>query len=211
MLAWMEKERHPEFDKYWDEYHKLIYWAAGKLSKNLYTDRENLYGTLTIWFNYTLYHYKPDLGKFSPFFFKGCKKVCLMYWMRRESQSWDNFVAHLTATPKDIQLSEINYATSQVGFTNYHVPEEDEDDIREVIEFFNNVDECWEFMTRALDQMDKEILTLYYRGDMTGQEIGNKFGISKQRVFQRLDRAKESVRRRLKMVSDFAHLFNLEE
>lgn len=208
-----DQKKHPEFDKYWLEHKNLVWWMSKKLSERIHGfGPRDFVGSLTLWFNHVIYSYDPDKGKFSTYFLRHCYSYVFKNWVRRESQSWDNFVKdyHKSELRKEMLESQQNYATHEIDFHLYRVPEQDESDMQAVIECFDTVEDCWEFMTRYLDKRDKEIVSLYFRDDLTLQQIGDKFQISKERVRQLLERIKKHIRQRLFQIEALADLFKKE-
>ncbi len=206
-LQYTDKPRHPKFDEYWEEHKGLVWHMAKRLSPVFHVHYRELIGTLTQRFNYCLHYFDESRGKFSSFFCRHALREVLVIWMRRESQSWDNFVSQIHKQPADRELSERNFAQHEVDFHLYRVPEEDQSDIDQIIDFFEGADECWEFMTRHMDRTDKEILELHWRQNWTLVQVAEKFKVSKQRVCQRQQRAKEHIHNRIKQVSALADLF----
>ena len=206
-----DKPRHERFDEYWEQHKRLVYYVAKRLAPRLGCSREELVGSLTLWFNYVLWYYDPDRGSFSNFFCRKAFAYLISRWIRKESQSWDNFMAHVRSTSKDLELSERNYAQHEADFHLYRVPEEDETDVDEIVGFFEGLTECWEFMTRPLGERDRQILWLYYHDGWTLDMIGQKFTITKERVRQLMNRSKEQIRARIQGVRALAHLFAEDE
>jgi RNA polymerase sigma factor (sigma-70 family) len=50
------------------------------------------------------------------------------------------------------------------------------------------------------DKIDREMLIMYYLGEMTLEQIGNKFKVSKNRVRQRVRRAIEFIRQKYSLI-----------
>lgn len=206
-----EREKHPEFDEYWEKHKNFVFWTANKIARKMEADREGLTGTLTLWFNHLLYSYDETKGKFTTYFFRHSLAVIIREWLRYESESWSVFYHNQNRDEDDVILTDKNFAEHEANYKLYRVPEEDMSDIMEVVHFFETVEECWEFMTRSLERRDREILLLYFREDLTLLQIGKKFGVSRERIRQILERAKGKVRERLKMVSAFTNLFERQE
>jgi len=206
--TWHNKPKHPTFDEMWKTHKGLVFYMAKKLARGFGVHYLELIGTLTLWFNYVLYYFDESKGKFPSFFCRRCSVIILKTWMRKESQSWDNYLYKTQSTSEDRDLTERNYAQHEIDFYLYRIPEEDESDVDEIINFFEGLDECWEFMTRHMDRTDKECLTLYFKEEMTLQQIGDKFRFTRERARQRIERAKLHIRHRLKSVAALADLFS---
>ena len=204
--AW-DRPKHAEFDSYWEANNGLVWFMAHRLANKFETTAQELVGSLTILFNHCLYTYNPERAKLSTFFCRSCYRFVMLYWMRHESQSWDDFVKHMGSTTEEESLSERNFASHEVDFHLYRVPEEDESDVNMVIDSFDSAQECWDFMVRATDGTDRQMLELHFRDGWTYQAIGDKFSVSKERVRQRIDRAMLSVRRRIQTMTTFLYLF----
>jgi RNA polymerase sigma factor (sigma-70 family) len=211
MPHFMDTKPHPDFDKYWAEHKSLIHWMAKRIALKLEIDTTSIVNTLVIHMHSILWTYDPTQSKFTTYYCKYALQSVIKYWLRYESESWSVFFKNQSSDKDDILLSEKNYAEHEQDFWLYRIPPDDESDIESIISFFDSANDCWAFMTRACDMTDKQMLELYYREDRTLQEIGDKFGVTRERVRQRVERAKGSVKARLKMVSAFADLFDKSE
>lgn len=209
--------RHPDFDEYWERYHRLVYWWARKLERRLGLPSDEVLGTLVLRFNYVLHHFDESKGSFGNLFQRGIGDRFLEGFLRFESEGWHVHYLKLASyrglTSKRWQdESAVNYAYHD--YTNrlfYSLPQEDSSEIGEFLDCFPSGEECWDFMTRNLDKRDKFILRERFESEVSLVDIGNRLGVTKQRVQQIEQRALGKVRERLRMIKTFVNLFKTEE
>jgi RNA polymerase sigma factor (sigma-70 family) len=197
-----KKGRHPEFDRYWEKYHKLVYYVASKLATRFGTGKGDLLGTLILRFNACLYNYDDSKGSFVSYYRRRCHRA-LWLWMRYESQQWADLFAK-KATLQDVRLAA-EYGRT-IDLRSCLATEVEGPAAETLVDYFDSLDECWEFVTRCLPPRAREMFVLRYRGGRTLAQVGDKFGVGGERARQLLIAAKRKVERQLRSTRSLADL-----
>ncbi len=205
-------EKHPLFDEYWQQYHKLIYWWAAKLSKiskqgggYLYRRPSHFWSMLIVRLNECLKSYDPAKSAFTSFFgynIYGWVDDYEKYDSQHQYNYWWN-----RGSKHVKKIGEVTYNLHEVDFYLYRIPDLDEDWTDEILDLFDTAQDCWNFLTKGLGNRDRLILEKRFKDGTTLTQIGQDLGVCKQRIEQIIDRVKRQIKNQLKKIEKFAELF----
>ncbi len=210
---WMAKiHRHPEFDTYWEQHYRLVYWSSKRVSHIFGGGARDYLGFLTLRFFRIVSAYDPDKGGFSTFYCTHLYSDTLRYCVRFESDSWESYCFGKKICNGDI-VAERERTVSQLLSPErvfYRIPENDEL-IDEVRKCFSSDDDLWRYITTGLSPRMKDVVFLYYKRGMTYKSIGKEYGVSKQAIEQVLGRAMERIRGRMGSLEKWVKIFKIRD
>lgn len=201
---------HPRFQEWWEKHQKLIYWWGNRLRHDhqLQTltrqqlDDCDLLGPLTIRMNDSLYGYDPNLSEYTTYY--GSNMVSSMVRQvsadRQDTEasriSWHNRVNGGELDIKVIYFEHIEERDKDKILLEYHQSRE-ERTLRDIIfEYFDSEDDFWSYVCYGMNEVDREMFLLYYKGDMTLGEVGKLYKLTRERIRQRVVRALRRVQKR---------------
>jgi RNA polymerase sigma factor (sigma-70 family) len=149
----------------WAKHSKLLYFAAGMISRLHGGQPEDYWGILYERFIVAAERYDPTRGKFSTLFMN---KLSLWVVQRSFDSDWHAMLDRHLAYPKNPRPKRVG---AELG----------EDD--------KEVSDIWEQLPKYINKRDAEAVTLHFRDGCTFKEMSGILGVSRQRVQQRVARA----------------------
>ncbi len=175
------RERHPEFDAFWEEHKGLVYWVGSRLAAKFGGEREDYLGALLIHFNEVVYYFKEDGGaKFSTFFTRYAASHVFNDWL-----CFDSEILSLGTAKKKSRNPRVLAAEMQYEVVNMPQREFEQDSKYEaVLGQFENQDELWQFASFNLNERQLQVLKGHYKEGLTYRQLAAQMKISRQRVQQ---------------------------
>ena len=205
------RPRHPLMDQYENTHRGMLYHAAKRVAVQTEVGSTDDYlGFMYIRMNHMLYSYNPEKGKFTTFFYRHLKHDVMRSFISLESENqamrW--FSLRNRNDPDAIRVKGDAFLRRETGKL-FYLPDEGRQDeiVDEVLKCFDTVDACWDYMTRGLDQRRKDILYWRFKKGDNLQEVGNLYGISRERVRQLEANALSKVRQNMGKLEDWRELF----
>lgn len=187
----------------WMKAHMMRKWVLGKY--NVHYQAEDLLGLA--WMNLVDALNWFDLSRgvqFTSYFLVRPGTRQLVRFVRDDSMS----LSLRIRTSSQRKSCEYNADTHEQEYMLYRVPELDESWTAAILDLFDgDKDRLWRLLLDACRDGDRDFVRLYYADQLPVTEIAVRKKVSKQRVFQRLKRAKEDMRSKLMKLTEVAEVF----
>lgn len=225
-----ERTKHPKFDQYWEEHNALLWWFAHRAVRFFHHrygattvkgerlwygghEASEFIGQLVIRMNRVLYSFDESLGfKFSTYFQMNLYSELFRRVTRFDSIARDMATnkATLTAT-EDVHQMDLELADFDHSKRFYRIPDTDWDFVYQIIDSFDDAQDLWRFITANMKTKQKYVLYGTYKKGLNSEALGERLMLSRERIRQLLESAKQKVRDQLKKLENFVRLFRLEE
>lgn len=200
------RERHPQFDEYFETHQKLFWWWSNRIARilnravrRLKWSNQDFIGWLVIWFNDCLFRFDPKVAKFTTFFSNRILSQVIRHVVQKDCET------------KPTLETYANYKQS-LQYKHYHESGNrlyriavNNDWTEQILELLG--DDPFTFLTRTMKDRYKTVLELRYKHGKTLKEIGDLLGVSKQRIEQIENRALGSIRLKLIQLEPVRELF----
>lgn len=206
---------HPRFQEILRENLKLIHWVDKRLRRRfsyiteIYWPSGYFEGFIIEVLNRMLYTWTPAKGTLSNYLNRLCQRHVVEDFLQYESESWHQFLDKTTIAPDDKHQTDVNYNYHEIAFYLYRVPEEDVTWTQEILDYFENGQEAWDFFTGDLREREKTILMRMFIHKNTQEEIAFDEKISKQRVNQIKFQALENIRIKIRETENLRDYFKI--
>jgi len=187
----------------WMRAHMMRKWV--KARHNVHYPAEDLVGLAWMNLDDALRWFDMSRGvQFSTYYCSRAETRDLARFIRDDAM-WMSLRIRTSSQKKSC---EYNADTHEQDYMLYRVPELDESWTAAILELFDNdKDRLWRLLLDACKEDDRDFVRLYYAEQRTVTEIAERKRVSKQRVHQRLKRAKEKMRAKLMKLTEVAEVF----
>jgi RNA polymerase sigma factor (sigma-70 family) len=206
---YFDKPKHPDFDKYWPDYHKLIFWWSKKLAriyKKAHIDADEFVGYLVLRFNYILYFWDASISKLGNLFQKHLITDTLRVVLQYESEAWHAYIYKECGGMKGIKIQQLEKDTHESDFFMYRIPE-NTSWTDQIIDLFPDTETLWNHLTHGLTPRYKDVMLYYWRDGKTYAEIAELMGVTKQRIEQIEKKGRASIKNTIKKLEVARELF----
>lgn len=202
--------QHEDFEEYWDAYGDFLWWCARKAAKILGGSSEDYIGFMVLRMNRGLRTFDPMRTNFTTYFCANMLADTIKYVLRYDSEYW-SWICWCKRTENDPELRKIIYDSDLANYYLYRPPEGNHEWVEEIRKCFNCDEDLWRFLCRGIDKRWADMTYRKYKWGHSLQQIGNDYGITRERVRQIVSRSLDHMKKRVGELGNWVKLFKIQD
>lgn len=208
-VCWLDSfQYHPRFEEFWAKHQRLVWWCARRCARRLGGTEYDYIGFLVIRMNRSLKSFDESKNKFTTYFCAHLIRDAMRCVLSYESEL--NSLQYANRDRPESNNVSVAYNTWRAQEV-YNTERERDGLLDEVRKCFTSPEALWGYLCRGLSDREADMLLMRFKHDATLDQIGEKYGITKERTRQLLEKSLKTIRGRTGQLENWMKIYKVED